>query len=189
MSRLSAAIILLFITNTVSAECYMRSETVNRLNKTITRIVPVKTDVRAIDNNQFRCLVTFRAEIDHVWHTGEGQSVGASGDSIDQICSQALTSGRSYLLAKIGGSSGTTAQEMVCRDDPLPEVRTVRVGDIVQLSELAPHPQKPDFFTYKGAKCRWFIESDFDPVRRDVFQHQGIVCLLRKGEWQVVDKF
>ena len=189
MSRLSAAIILLFTTSTVSAECFMRSATVNQLNKPITRIVDIKQSVTPVANNQFKCNVTFRAEIDHVWHTGEGQSIGANGDSIDQICSQALNSGRSYLLTKVSGTRTITEQEMVCRDDPLPEVRTVRVGDIVQLSELAPHPQKPNFFEYRGARCRWFVESDFDPVRRDVFQHQGIVCLLRKGEWQVVDKF
>lgn len=188
MSRLSALLILIFPL-TVSAECYMRSATVNQLGKSITRIVDVKQFVTPVTANQFKCNVTFRAEIDHVWHTGEGQSIGANGDSIDQICSQALTTGRSYLLTKIGGSRTTTEQEMVCRDDPLPEVRTVRIGDIVQLSELAPHPQKPDFFEYRGARCRWFVESDFDPVRRDVFQHQGVVCLLRKGEWQVVDKF
>jgi hypothetical protein len=93
------------------------------------------------------------------------------------------------LLSKVAGSRANYEQEMVCRDDPLPEVKTVRIGDIVQISELAPHPEKPNFFDYRGAKCRWFVESDFDPVRRDVFQHQGIVCLLRKGEWQVVDKF
>lgn len=172
-----------------SAECYMRSATVNQLNKSITRIVDVKRFVTPVTSEQFKCNVAFRAEIDHVWHTGEGQSIGANADSIDQICSQALDSGRSYLLTKIGGGKTTTGQEMVCRDDPLPEVRTVRVGDIVQISELAPHPQKPNFFDYQGAKCRWFIESDFDPVRRDLFQHQGVVCLVRKGEWQVIDKF
>ncbi len=188
MSRISALLIAL-LPLAASAECYMRSATVAQLGKSITRTVDVRQSVTPVNNNQFKCNVTFRAEIDHVWHTGEGQSIGANGDSIDQICSQALQTGRSYLLTKIGGGKTTTEQEMVCRDDPLPMVRTVRIGDIVQLSELAPHPQKPNFFEYKGARCRWFVESDFDPVRRDVFQHQGIVCLLRKGEWQVVDKF
>ena len=172
-----------------SAECYMRSANVNQLNKSITRIVDVKPSVTPLNKEQFKCNVAFRAEIDHVWHTGEGQSIGANGDSIDQVCSQALNSGRSYLLTKIGGGKVTTEQEMICRDDPLPEVKAVQIGEIVKISELAPHPQKPNFFDYKGAKCRWFVESDFDPVRRDIFQWQGIVCLLRKGEWQVVDKF
>lgn len=188
MSRLPALLIAM-LPIVASAECYMRSATVAQSGKSITRIVDVRQSITPINNNQFKCNVTFRAEIDHVWHTGEGQSIGAVGDSMDQICSQAMQSGRSYLLTKVAGNRTSVEQEMVCRDDPLPEVRTVRIGDIVQLSELAPHPQKPDFFEYKGARCRWFVESDFDPVRRDVFQHQGIVCLLRKGEWQVVDKF
>jgi len=188
MRQLSTLLIAL-LPLTAGAECYMRSATVNQLNKSITRIVDVKRSVVPVNRDQFKCNVAFRAEIDHVWHTGEGQSIGATNDSIDQICSQAMDSGRSYLLSKVAGSRANYEQEMVCRDDPLPEVKTVRIGDIVQISELAPHPEKPNFFDYRGAKCRWFVESDFDPIRRDVFQHQGVVCLLRKGEWQVVDKF
>jgi hypothetical protein len=172
-----------------SAECYMRSATVKDSKQSITRIADIQRSVVPVSKEQFKCVVAFRAEINHVWHTGEGSSVGANADSIDQICSQALDAGRSYILQKTGGATMKSEQEMVCRDDPLPEVRTVRIGDVVQISELAPHPQKPNFFDYKGAKCRWFVESDFDPVRRDIFQWQGIVCLLRKGEWQVVDKF
>lgn len=175
--------------STAWAECYIRSETLNKTNKSVTRIADVRTDIRTLENNQLRCLVTFRAEIDHVWHTGEGQSMGAAGDSLDQICTQALQSGRSYLLNKVAGSSTTATQDLVCRDDPLPTVRSVRVGDIVQISELAPHPQKPNLFEYQGAQCRWFVESDVDLSARDVFQWQGIVCKVRKGEWQVVDKF
>ncbi|NBP66236.1 MAG: hypothetical protein EBU66_16490, partial [Bacteroidetes bacterium] len=93
------------------------------------------------------------------------------------------------LLNKIAGSRTSASQEMICRDDPLPTVKSVKIGDIVQISELAPHPQKPNFFEYRGAQCRWFVESDVDLVARDVFQWQGIVCRVRKGEWQVVDKF
>lgn len=189
MPRISAILVVALFSTTAAAECYMRSATVDQSGKKITRIVDVKQAVTPINKDQFKCNVTFRAEIDHVWHTGEGQSIGAQGDSMDQICSQALQSGRSNILSKAGGNQVSHESEMVCRDDPLPEVKTVRIGDIVQLSEVAPHPQKPGFFEYKGAQCRWFVESDFDPVRRDVFQHQGIVCLLRKGEWQVVDKF
>ena len=189
MSRISTLLIAAVLPLSAGAECYMRSATVNQSGKSITRMVDVKQSVTPFNKDQFKCNVTFRAEIDHVWHTGEGQSIGAQGDSMDQICSQALQSGRSNILTKVGGNQMAHESEMVCRDDPLPEVKTVRIGDLVQLSEVAPHPQKPGFFEYKGAKCRWFVESDFDPVRRDVFQHQGIVCLLRKGEWQVVDKF
>lgn len=189
MSRLSASLILMLFTGTAAAECYMRSAMVKDVKNSITRIADVKRQVTPVNDNQFKCIVTFRAEINHVWYTAEAHSFGAKTDSMDQICNQALQVGRSHILQKVNGTPLMVEEEMVCRDDPLPEVKTVRIGDIVQLSELAPHPQKPNFFEYRGARCRWFVESDFDPVRRDVFQHQGIVCLLRKGEWQVVDKF
>lgn len=172
-----------------TAECYQRSATVNNLPTPVTRIADVKRYVTPVDRDHFKCNVAFRAEINHVWHTGEGQSIGVNGDSIDQVCAQAIDSGRSYLLSKVTKGSVTHEQEMICRDDPLPQVKTVRVGDIVQISELAPHPQRPGFFDYRGAQCRWFVESDVNLQTRDVFQWQGIVCNVRKGEWQVVDKF
>ena len=174
---------------TASAECFMRSATVKDLPTPVTRIADIKRYVVPVDKDHFKCNVAFRAEINHVWHTGEGQSIGTNGDSIDQVCAQALDSGRSYLLSSVTKGKITAEQEMVCRDDPLPQVKTVRVGDIVQISELAPHPQKPNFFEYRGAKCRWFVESDVNLQTRDIFQWQGVVCNVRKGEWQVVDKF
>lgn len=189
MCKLSTLLIALLLPTVASAECYMRSEAVKDIKSSITRIADVKRQVTTVSDEQFKCIVTFRAEINHVWHTAEAHSFGAKTDSMDQICSQALQVGRSRILQKVNGSTMRVEEEMVCRDDPLPEVKIVRIGDIVQISELAPHPQKPGIFDYKGAKCRWFVESDFDPVRRDVFQHQGVVCLLRKGEWQVIDKF
>lgn len=183
------AVIAMMLPLAASAECYMRSATVKDTKQAITRIADIQRSVVPVSKDQFKCVVAFRVEINHVWYTSEGSSVGANADSMDQICSQALDSGRSYILQKVGGATMKSEQEMVCRDDPLPEVKAVKIGEIVKISELAPHPQKPDFFEYKGAQCRWFVESDFDPVRRDLFQWQGIACLLRKGEWQVVDKF
>jgi hypothetical protein len=181
--------IALMLPAVASAECYMRSATVKDSKQAITRIADIQRSVVPVNREQFKCVVAFRVEINSVWHTAEGASVGANSDSMDQVCSQALDSGRSYVLQKVGGATMKSEQEMVCRDDPLPEVKSTKIGEVVKISELAPHPQKPDFFDYKGAKCRWFVESDFDPVRRDVMQWQGIACLLRKGEWQVVDKF
>ena len=183
------AFMLLSLAGQVGAECYMRSATIRDVKSSITRIADIKRYVTPLDQQQFKCTVSFRAEINHVWHSAEGQSIGANGDSIDQICSQAIDSGRSYVLARITNGKILTENEMICTDRPDPAVKTVRVGDIVQLSELAPHPEKPKFFTYKGSQCRWFVESDFDQNTRDLFQWQGIVCNVRKGEWQVIDKF
>lgn len=182
-------LILILFPMVASAECYMRSASVRDIQTKITRIVDIKRYVTPLENDQYKCTVTFRAEINHVWHNGEGKSIGAAADSIDQICSQAMDSGRSYLLSKISNGKITSESEMICTDRPDPAVKTVRIGDVVQISELAPHPEKPNFFDYKGTKCRWFVESDFDPTRRDLFQWQGIVCQVRKGDWQIIDKF
>lgn len=184
-----AALILVAAAVTANAECYMRSATVNNSPMTVARVVDIQRYVTPAHNNQVKCVVSFRAEINHVWHNGEGTSMGASSDSIDQVCSQALNAGRSYILQKIGGGQVTSEQEMICTDRPEPTVRAVKIGDIVQLSEVAPDPNEPNFFQYKGTQCRKFIETDFDPSKRDLFQWRGVVCLVRRGEWQVIDKF
>lgn len=187
MPRLLIA--LLFVPLAAQAECYIRSATVRDMQTKVTRIVDIKRYVTPVDDSKFKCTVAFRAEINHVWQNGEGQSIGSNGDSIDAVCSQALDSGRAYLLEKVSNGRMLSEQEMICTDRPDPKIKSVKIGDIVEISELAPHPQKPNFFTYQGAQCRWFVESDFDPVRRDIFQWQGIVCRVRQGEWQVIDKF
>lgn len=180
---------LLLLSNFASAECYMRSATIKDTRLSVTRVADIKKYVTPMDKDHFKCTVSFRAEINNTWQTGEGQSMGTNGDSIDQICSQALDSGRSYLISKISNGKVLSENEMICTDRPELTVKTVRIGDIVQISELAPHPEKPKFFSYKGSQCRWFVESDFDSNTRDLFQWQGIVCNVRKGEWQVIDKF
>lgn len=187
MSRL--LILLLLISGPAAAECYIRSATIKDSKSIVTRIADINRYVAPVDADHFKCTVTFRAEINHKWETAEGQSIGAKGDSIDSICSQALDTGRSYLLSRISNGKVLQEQEMICSDRPDPQVKSVRIGDIVQISELAPHPQKPDFFTYRGAQCRWFVETDVNLVARDLFQWQGIACNVRKGEWQVIDKF
>jgi hypothetical protein len=188
MSKLITFLIAILPT-VASAECYMRSATVNDSKLVITRVVDIQRFVTPAANNQMKCVVTFRAEINHVWNTGEGTSMGSASDSIDQICSQALNAGRSYILQKIGGAQVTSEQEMICTDRPELQVKTVRIGDVVQLSELAPDPKEPNFFQYKGTQCRKFVETDFDTKKRDLFQWRGVVCLVRKGEWQVIDKY
>ena len=188
MSRLITILIAL-LPITVQAECYVRSATVKESKAAVTRIVDIKRYVTPINAEQFKCTVAFRAEVNHVWQTGEGQSIGTNGDSIDQVCSQALDSGRSYLLSKVSNGKMLSEQEMICTDRPDPDVKSVKIGDIVLISELAPHPQKPSFFQYRGAQCRWFVETDVNVGARDLFQWQGIACNVRKGEWQVIDKF
>lgn len=189
MPRLIITTLLTVLPLTAYAECYMRSATVKDTKSSITRIADIKRYVTPVDKDHFKCTVAFRAEVNYVWQNAEGQSIGTNGDSIDSVCSQALDFGRSYLLSRVSDGKMLQEQEMICTDRPDPQVKTVKIGDIVQISELAPHPQKPDFFVYRGAQCRWFVETDVNLAARDLFQWQGIACNVRKGEWQVVDKF
>lgn len=167
----------------------MRSATISDTKKVAGRIADVNRTVTPLPNNQFKCNVLFRIELNGVWHTAEGNSMGSNEDSIDQICAQAFDFGRARILQKVAGNSIMTENEMVCRDDPVPSTKLVKIGDLVKISEMSPHPRKPNFFEYNGATCRWFIETDYDKVRREIIQFQGVACMTSNNEWRVVDKF
>lgn len=62
------------------AECYMRSATIKETKLSVTRVADIRRHVTPLDNEHFKCNVSFRAEINYVWHSGEGQSVGANGE-------------------------------------------------------------------------------------------------------------
>ena len=78
---------------------------------------------------------------------------------------------------------------MVCSDLPKVTTRAVAIGDVVQLSAVRPHPTNTKPFGYKGAECRYFIETDVGTVATDLYTWQGVICNVRQGEWQVVDKW
>jgi hypothetical protein len=187
MKNTLIAITLAVTAGSVGAECYSRSAAIRQLPVKIERATDFKRSVVPLPNNEFRCVVTFRVQIKGQWHTAEGISAGRENDSIDQVCANAISSGQAHILNSMGGSKLTMDQEMVCTDRPIPQVRAVKVGDVVLESEMAPHPNNTKLFSHQGSICKWFIETD--ARGSDIMQYQGIACRVRKGEWQVVDKW
>ena len=172
---------------TAQAECYTRSAMTNQMKARIERITDLHQTVVPTREGQKRCTVSFRAWINGDWHSGEGMSQTNPGIPDAQVCSQALNSGRTFLLQSIGGSDLTAEQEMVCSDEPKPQVRLVRVGDVIAESEVQPHALRRRPFVYNGSVCRWFTQMDTSSVVLD--PNEGIMCRMTNDRWKVVDKF
>ncbi len=169
------------------ADCYVRSAMTAQKKTTITRTTDIETLVVPISASQNKCIVTFRALINNTWHTMEGESVGAKSMPEQDLCRKAMDQGRTQLLSRADGQNMIVETNLVCSDQPKPEVRNVRIGETVKESEVRVHPNFPKPFRHRGAQCRWFIEPELR--ERDLFQRQGIICLSHGSEWRVVDKW
>ena len=65
-------------------------------------------------------------------------------------------------------------------EEPGVELKQVRIGELVRISHMSPHPVIQEEFVYLQTRCRWF---------RDLVQYQVIACQVQPNVWQVVDKF
>jgi hypothetical protein len=169
------------------AECYQESVTTNNSAAQIREVADLQRFVKTTGNQQI-CTVMFRAKIKNRWYDSRGESQGPVTDSTDQICAQALHSGRVKILEKIEGTAVQSSQTLYCTDFETPQLRKgLKKFDTFKISELKPHPDSHPF-EYQGATCRYFLESDIDSRTNNLIQWQIVGCVIR-NEWTVVDKF
>jgi hypothetical protein len=184
MSRKFLTLVALATATVANAEmlCSIRSNTLSSARDIIERRTDPQNTVVPLPSGQFRCTVTFRAQIRGLWHDAEGQAIHTNQA---QACAQALNSGSVHILTAVSGTTLTTQEEMVCTDQSLPKTRTVEVGEIIRESEVNPDIQWPhpvrlaDGYTY-----RRFIE----PTDRGQLI-RGTIRQLNKTDWQVVAKW
>lgn len=187
MSRL---LILLLLAHGVSyADCYTRSATFSKVKSSIQRVSDIERTLIPDNRGYQKCRIMFRAYIDGTWHTAEGEAIGSNRTDPNQICASALDEGRVKLLTRVNETGVTSTQELICTDQPIPEEKErVKIGDVVHDSEVQPHPLYPSYFSYRGAQCRWFIEST--PEIGKVSMEQGVICRSpAQKTWKVVDKW
>ena len=181
-----ALIVAALAVSTAQADCYNRTAITAQTRSEVSRVTDVRQQILP-DPAGFACRVTFRALIGQDWHTGEGSATGFTGDDPAQICAQAQTVGRSFLLAKIGTTTVNQDSDVVCTDQPLPEVRPVKIGQIIGESEVQIHTKYPKPFSYQGTQCRWYME--YGTRSQDITPWQGVICRVQGDRWKVVDKF
>ncbi len=181
--------ILILAATTANAECYVRSATVAKSNESITRIADFKRDVLPVSNGKSICRITFRANIDGKWYLATGEEVAHTWGSLDTACAKAQQAAKSNILDEVAGKKISAREDMICTDEPMAKTKPfVNVGDVVRESEVQPHPIHFDNFRFRGALCRWFVESTPQVGRIDL--NQGIICRLSdEVHWKVVDKW
>lgn len=187
MRRVTALIMGLLAADVAVAQCYVRQAMTTQQKTAITRITDIQNLAVPVSPTHHKCIVTFRAQINGEWVTGEGERTAPRSVTEEELCRSALDSGRLQVLNRAAAQDLTVETSMVCDERPEIQVRNVRIGNTVRESEVRPHPNFPLPFRYLGAQCRWFIE----PVYRnqDLGQYQGIICLSHGTEWRVVDKW
>ena len=188
MFRTTALVLALGFPVTAYSECYIRSAVSNQTSMTITSVADIEPMVVPISATQNKCIVNFRAQVNGKWITAEGEKTGAKIISERELCAGAMDQGRIQILSRANGGRIDVEQNMVCNDQPVIQVKSVRRGEMVRESEVRPHPHFPKPFAYRTATCRWFIEPEVHPGR-DLLQRQGIICQVNGNEWQVVDKW
>lgn len=179
--------LILIMPTMAAAECYQESVTVNQTQAEIKEIVDYQKFVKTKENQQI-CTVMFRAKINNKWYDARGESQGLATDSTDQICSQAMQTGRTKILEKVEGTAVRSSQTLYCNDFETPQLRHgLKKFDTFKISELKPHPNSTPF-EYRGTMCAYFLESDIDPKTNNLMQWEIVGCIVR-DEWTVVDKF
>jgi hypothetical protein len=187
MFRTATVILGLLLADSVAAQCYVRQTMTAQQQARIARITDVQNLAVPVSATHHKCIVTFRAQIDGEWVTGEGEHTAPRTVSEADVCRSAMDSGRLQILNRATAKNLTVETNMVCDERPEIQVRNVRIGDTIRESEVRLHPNFPRPFRYLGAQCRWFVE----PVYRnqDLGQYQGIICQSHGSEWRVVDKW
>ncbi len=182
-------IALALIPPVASAECYMRSVTVNQLSSKIERTADIVREVTRVQD-QKQCTVTFRVMLEGNWYTALGRARDKLSVDDAQLCARAMDLGRARVLQDIAGSQVEATQELVCTDQDIPKNRVVKVGDQIRESEVAPHwdPAKRQSFPHRGMECRWFMEN-VSLGAGGIAHNLGIMCRTKNDQWHVLEKW
>jgi hypothetical protein len=178
--------LLLAVSSTAMADCYMRSA----INLKLANTGPVDMQRMVTkDSGRYKCVSRYRIHIGQDWQTAEGVGYGSTETA---ACDQAIDTHRGYLLLEMAPSQISANNQMVCSDIPEIRVHPVRIGDIIFESETDLHtiPAERKYFWYKRSRCRMFVERDIKNQNMTV--NQGIICALNdssNSKWQVVDKY
>lgn len=168
--------------------CIMQDKIINRSNVIIEEMSAIKRDVIPWNNNQKKCVVTFRARIGQDWHQGYGEYIWDGELPVNDACGAATTAGKKELTNRVRPSNIISEEVLICNDNSdQTALKKTKIGSVVDISQLNPHTNYPKRFYHNGTECKWFLEPSW--TGKDVIQFQGIACQLEPTKWVVVDKF
>jgi len=168
------------------ADCIMRTTSLTKVVGKIDEIADIRGMATASSNQETKCSISARVQYKGQWHTVYGDYTGPTEVGDQELCVNAVEISVRQFLASKESKLMHVEQQMTCSDEEPIKTHSVNVGDVIRLSEVVPHPDKPSFIN-KNRVCRWFIEDSIK--KNDTYLWQGVVCLQRGDDWIVVDKF
>jgi hypothetical protein len=189
MKQSALLIALLAAFSVANAECILRTTSVTKVTGHIDEIVEIKPIVTPTSKTEKSCSITARVLYKAKWYSVMDSYTGANELDDVERCTNAVELSVRRFLASMESPSMHNEQQMVCSEEPELKYRKVKIGDVVQIAEVAPHPTSTATFTHKGAMCRWFVEDRPNTST----PWQGIICKQNQdpkaNNWVVVDKF
>lgn len=186
---LKRILLVLAIPVLAHAECIMTDRVTSAATVQIQERSGLKKDIVPSPNLGYRrCIVSFRARINHEWHTAVGFYDWPGNTSDDQGCAVAQSRAEVSVRTQVAPVGVRSESTMVCTDRPnLNTMRRVQVGTRAELHQFRPHPEYTREFWHNGTRCRWFMDTEWQ--HNDVQSRQGVICRLDATNWVVVDKF
>ena len=163
--------------NVMAADCQMR-----QASKVISeRQVGNIDDLVKIKSHQ-KCQVKFSVVVD-----GEKHNINWTHEDYGDpeiSCQKAIDNGMGELYLRLGGKYQTESM-VVCREGQPKQYQPLKKGDEGLENEFGYADQKK-YFSYKGAKCRYFSER----YNNGKLQFsKGVICQNANELWTVVDKW
>lgn len=173
----------------LAGECVIQSKTAAHTQNIIQERSAVTRIVTPDTGGHRKCIVSYRARVNDQWLTAHGEQVFAGDQSQQQACDLALRRADTEVAARPKSQTLiATESVVVCSDQSQHQaLRHTQIGTIGAAGQFRIHPEKPRDFVYNGARCRWFVDTEF--VAADIARVQGIICHLKDPHWVVVDKF
>lgn len=186
---LKRILLVLAIPVLAHAECVMTDRVTTAATVQIQERSGLKQDIVPSPQLGYRrCVVSFRARINHEWHTAFGFYDWPGNTPDEYGCAVARARADASVRTQVFPTGVRSESTMVCTDRTgLETKRQVQVGTQGALHQFRPHPEYTREFWYNGARCRWFMDTEWR--QNDVHSRQGVICRLDATNWVVVDKF
>jgi len=176
--------IVMAMSASAGAECYVRSATVVSGASQLQRIADVR-ETKLPYNGLRKCIAQMRVQVDGAWQDAEGEGIA---ETDQQACSRARDIAQARFLIPVEDPVVNSESSMVCTDAPSIRIRErIRVGDWIEESEVGVFHRYPQPFRYQGTDCKWFTHREAHLGKPVGFA--GIMCTMRPGKWQVIDLF
>jgi hypothetical protein len=172
----------------LAQECVMQQKISTQTKTVISEVTDIRKDIIPWGKGDKKCLVKFKALIEGQWHSAYGEYIWDGELPASDACGAAVTKAKKDLTQSVKPANIVSEDVLICNDDKTQnKLKEAKVGSIIDIGQVRPHPNFTSRFYHNGTECRWFLDSSW--TGKDIRQYQGVACKLEPSKWVVVDKF